>query len=119
MERKKCFPVSNYLAKMIRFVLNESCYEAAIVERMSQSIDCLPLPPHPHRPILTAPAGERLLMAAALAGMYGWTAVRQAAARLMTACRYDPDTVSSGLLPHRREGSESTGRHYAVAPCYL
>lgn len=111
MERKKCFLVSNYLAKMIRFVLNESCYEAAIVERMSQSIDCLPLPP-----FLTAPAGERLLMAAALAGMYGWTVVRQAAARLMTACRYDPDTVSSGLFPHRREGSESTGRHYAVAP---
>lgn len=63
-ERKKCFPVSNYPAKMIRFVLNESCYEAAIVERMSHSIDCLPLPP-------PGPAGERLLMAAAPAGMYG------------------------------------------------
>lgn len=94
MEGKKCFPVSNYLAKMIRFVLNESCYEAAIVERMSQSIDCLPP---------SAPAGERLLMAVALAGMYGWTMARQAAARLMTACRYDPDTVSCGLLPHRKE----------------
>lgn len=45
---------------MIRFVLNESCYEAAIVERMSHSIDCLPLPP----PLAPALAGERLLMAA-------------------------------------------------------
>lgn len=42
-------------------------------------------------------------MAVALAGMYGWTVARQAAARLMTACRYDPDTVSCGLLPLRKE----------------
>ncbi|KAL1266149.1 hypothetical protein QQF64_001824 [Cirrhinus molitorella] len=80
---------------MIRFVLNESCYEAAIVERMSHSIDCLPLPPFFSRPGRRAPAnGCRDVR---------WMEARQTAARLVTACRYDPDTVSSGPMPRWRE----------------